>query len=371
MILPIGKLESDLLDKIVFKRIKYKRPEVIQRPGIGEDCAVVDFGEYECIMSTDPITGSAEDIGKLAINVTLNDIASNGIEPLGIMLAVMLPYGTTVQDVEKIMKQAGEEAEKHHIEIIGGHTETPKADGYLTTGMPPHSYVNIYWNGPEGISDARKSVLRADAGCSFAVADFNGDGWLDVFVGSYHGGKDRDTNSFLYWNREGKFRELDRQLLYTHSASGCVAADFNEDGYIDLAVANHKVDGDHKGYSTVWWNGEKGFNPERCTNLPTNGPHGMTAINPGNILTRSDSEFYYSESFPVDGDCTVKSASVEADIPEKTAVLLTVSVNGGEWTKPEGTALKKGDSFQYRLEIVAKNCLRTPRITKVCVDFAE
>ncbi len=255
--------------------------------------------------------------------------------------------------------------------IIGGHTETPKADGYLTTGMPHHSYVNIYWNGPEGISDARKSVLRADAGCSFAVADFNGDGWLDVFVGSYHGGKDRDTNSFLYWNREGKFRELDRQLLYTHSASGCVAADFNEDGYIDLAVANHKVDGDHKGYSTVWWNGEKGFNPERCTNLPTNGPHGMTAINPGNILNRSDSEFYYSESFPVDADCTVKSASVEADIPEKTAVLLTVSVNGGEWTKPEGTALKKGDSFQYRLEIVAKNCLRTPRITKVCVDFAE
>lgn len=127
MILPIGKLDSDLLDKIVFKKIKYKRPEVLQRPGIGEDCAVVDFGEYDCIMSTDPITGSAEDIGKLAINVTLNDIASNGIEPLGIMLAVMLPYGTTEDDVDKIMKQAGEEAEKHCIEIIGGHTEITDA----------------------------------------------------------------------------------------------------------------------------------------------------------------------------------------------------------------------------------------------------
>lgn len=127
LILPIGKLDSDLLDKIVFKKIKYKRPEVLQRPGIGEDCAVVDFGEYDCIMSTDPITGSAEDIGKLAINVTLNDIASNGIEPLGIMLAVMLPYGTTEDDVDKIMKQAGEEAEKHCIEIIGGHTEITDA----------------------------------------------------------------------------------------------------------------------------------------------------------------------------------------------------------------------------------------------------
>ena len=28
-------------------------------------------------------------------------------------------------------------------------------------------------------------------------ADFNGDGWLDLFAGSYHGGKDRDVNSFL------------------------------------------------------------------------------------------------------------------------------------------------------------------------------
>lgn len=127
MILPIGKLDSELLEKIVYTNIRFKRDEVVQRAGIGEDCAVVNYGDYECIMSTDPITGSIEDIGKLAINVTLNDIASNGVQPLGIMLAVMLPYGTTEEDVEKIMKQAGEESEKHEIEIIGGHTEITDA----------------------------------------------------------------------------------------------------------------------------------------------------------------------------------------------------------------------------------------------------
>ena len=127
MKLPIGKLDSDLLKEIVYKNISYKTDEVLQRPGIGEDCAVVDFGDYECVMSTDPITGSVEDIGKLAINVTLNDIASNGVAPLGIMLAVMLPYGTTKEDVEKIMQQAGQEAEKNRIEIIGGHTEITDA----------------------------------------------------------------------------------------------------------------------------------------------------------------------------------------------------------------------------------------------------
>lgn len=127
MILPIGKLDSDLLEEIVFKNISYRRSEVIQRPGIGEDCAVVDFGEYDCVLSTDPITASVDAIGKLSINITLNDIASNGVQPIGIMLAVMLPAGTTDEDVEKIMKQAGEEAAYHGIEIIGGHTEITDA----------------------------------------------------------------------------------------------------------------------------------------------------------------------------------------------------------------------------------------------------
>ena len=93
--LKTGKLDSDLLKKIVFENITYRRDEVITRPGIGEDCAEIDFGEYICTMSTDPITASVNDIGRLAIHISCNDIASNGIQPIGIMLAVMLPEGTT------------------------------------------------------------------------------------------------------------------------------------------------------------------------------------------------------------------------------------------------------------------------------------
>ena len=52
--------------------------------GIGEDCAIVNFGEDKCVLSTDPITGSASNIGKLAVNINCNDIASAGVEPLGI-----------------------------------------------------------------------------------------------------------------------------------------------------------------------------------------------------------------------------------------------------------------------------------------------
>lgn len=125
--LNIGKIDNDLLKKIVFEKITYKRPEVITRPGIGEDCAVVDFESCNCVMSTDPITAAISDIGRLAIHITCNDIASNGVQPVGIMLAAMLPPGTDAKDIEDIMSQAGETAEQVQVEIIGGHTEITEA----------------------------------------------------------------------------------------------------------------------------------------------------------------------------------------------------------------------------------------------------
>ena len=84
--LKTGKLDSDLLKELVFDKIKYRSNDVKIRPGIGEDCALIDFGEYECVMSTDPITAAVKDIGRLAVHITCNDIASNGVQPLGIML---------------------------------------------------------------------------------------------------------------------------------------------------------------------------------------------------------------------------------------------------------------------------------------------
>lgn len=122
-----GKLDSDLLKKLVFDKITYRSDDVKVRPGIGEDCAVMDFGQYECVMSTDPITSAINDIGRLAIHITCNDIASNGVQPLGIMLAVMLPEGTAEEDVAHIMGQAAETAGSLGVEIIGGHTEVTPA----------------------------------------------------------------------------------------------------------------------------------------------------------------------------------------------------------------------------------------------------
>lgn len=123
----IGKLPNDLLQKIVFSNIKNKRKEVLVRAAVGEDNAIVDFGDEVCVMSTDPITGTTKDIGRLAVYISCNDVASSGAEPIGILLTVLLPPATTEEEIEAIMKEAGEASKELNVEIIGGHTEITDA----------------------------------------------------------------------------------------------------------------------------------------------------------------------------------------------------------------------------------------------------
>lgn len=142
----IGKLTSEQLNEIVFKHLKYKRPEVVVRPSIGEDCAVLRAGDHAVVLSTDPITGTANHVGKLAVNINLNDIASNGVAPLGLMLTILAPVGTTLEALEQVMADAAKTAAENHVEIIGGHTEITDAVNRLVVsavavGLQPMEQV--------------------------------------------------------------------------------------------------------------------------------------------------------------------------------------------------------------------------------------
>ena len=123
----IGKLPNDVLEKIVFDNIKNKRKEVLVGSSIGEDNAIIDFGEEVCVMSTDPITGATKDIGKLAIHISCNDVASSGAEPIGVLLTILAPPNTTEEDIKLIMNEAGEASRELNVEIMGGHTEITDA----------------------------------------------------------------------------------------------------------------------------------------------------------------------------------------------------------------------------------------------------
>ena len=63
----IGKISESVLKRSVFKQIKHRRDEVLVSPGVGKDCALIELAPDEVmVLSTDPITGTANQIGKLA-----------------------------------------------------------------------------------------------------------------------------------------------------------------------------------------------------------------------------------------------------------------------------------------------------------------
>ena len=123
----VGKLNWDDLKQIIDNNKSVARDDVRIRSGIGEDCSVINFGEYECIVSTDPITGADKNIGKLAVNINCNDIASCGVEPIGILVTILVPPTATIEDIKNIMEEIDEETKKLNVEILGGHTEVTEA----------------------------------------------------------------------------------------------------------------------------------------------------------------------------------------------------------------------------------------------------
>lgn len=148
----IGKVPESVLKRSILKQIHTKRKEVLLGAAVGEDCAAVELGEDEIfVLSTDPITGTAEDIGSLAITVTLNDLASAGAEPLGVMLTVLLPEEITEQDIRQMIRQAEEACSQADVQIMGGHTE-------VTTAVT-RPVITV-----TGVGKAKKGTLVSTAG---------------------------------------------------------------------------------------------------------------------------------------------------------------------------------------------------------------
>lgn len=120
----IGKVPENILKRSVFKQIHTKRPEVVLGAGVGEDCAAVKLADNETlVLSTDPITGTAQDIGRLAIQITANDLASAGAEPVGVLLTVLLPETVEEPELRHMMRQVEEACGAVNVQIMGGHTE--------------------------------------------------------------------------------------------------------------------------------------------------------------------------------------------------------------------------------------------------------
>lgn len=123
----IGKLPNEVLRHLILDKLRNTRQEVLVNPAVGEDCSAVDFGQELCVISSDPITGTENEIGRIAVHVSCNDIAASGAEPIGIMATLLIPPSASLSSVEKIMKQLANTATAYNVDVIGGHTEVTDA----------------------------------------------------------------------------------------------------------------------------------------------------------------------------------------------------------------------------------------------------
>ena len=120
--LPLGKLKIDLLQQILPQPNQDAR--LVVGPRIGEDAAVIDFGETYLVVKTDPITFATDEIGWYLVCVNSNDIATMGAVPKWLLVTILLPENRTTEDlIRRIMSQITVACEHFNITLCGGHTE--------------------------------------------------------------------------------------------------------------------------------------------------------------------------------------------------------------------------------------------------------
>ena len=106
--------------------------------------------------------------------------------------------------------------------------------------VPHRLYRNLGGGRFEDVTEPSGFGRPLGKGMGIGIADFNEDGWMDVFIAN-----DTEPN-FLYLNQgNGTFREVG--LLYgvayndtgaTVSAMGCDAKDYDNDGWVDIFYNN-------------------------------------------------------------------------------------------------------------------------------------
>lgn len=118
------------------------------------DNACLTFSSERLVISTDshvvsPLFFPGGDIGSLAVNGTVNDVAMSGAKPLYLSAAFILEEGFPLADLERIVISMARSAEIAGVDIVCGDTkvvERGNADGvYInTTGVGSvENHINI------------------------------------------------------------------------------------------------------------------------------------------------------------------------------------------------------------------------------------
>ena len=128
-----------------------------------DDSAVFNINDRTLAFSTDsytvdPIFFPGGDIGELAVNGTVNDLAMRGAKPLYLSTGFIIEEGFALADLEKILKSMKRAAEEAHVLIVTGDTKV------VQRGAVDKIFINTSGIGiiPEGVNISGKNARPGD-----------------------------------------------------------------------------------------------------------------------------------------------------------------------------------------------------------------
>lgn len=120
-----GKVPPELLDR--FLRGLPSDDRLLIGPGIGRDAAVIDLGDRALVLTSDPVSFTAERAGWYAVHVSANDVACLGAEPRWFLATILLPLTSDEDDVAAIFADLRAACDAVGAILVGGHTEVTSA----------------------------------------------------------------------------------------------------------------------------------------------------------------------------------------------------------------------------------------------------
>ena len=250
-------------------------------PSVSEVCDAVD---NDCDGSTDE--SSATDASTWYRDA---DADGYGSAATTVRACTTAPVGYVADATDCADSSALAYPGSHNTELPGDSIDTdcdgldectdPTCDGWpdlIIAAQYDGDYITdsyLYTGNGSTFSSTSRTTLATYGAYDTDVTDLDNDGYPDILLTNYYNGTTRNINSYIYWGSSAGFSASDRTSLPTAGATSAVVDDFDNDGYTDIAFANHHNDTTYAGNSYVYWGSAAGYSTSDRTSLPTLGAY--------------------------------------------------------------------------------------------------
>ena len=153
-----GKMMADLIQHMFASAFQN---DILNQLG---DSAVISMGGNRLAFTTDsfvvsPLFFPGGDIGELAVNGTVNDLAMSGARPMYLSAGFILEEGLAMETLGRIVESTAQACRKANVQLITGDTKV------VNKGHGDGLYINTTGIGliPQGIDISPKNAQPGDA----------------------------------------------------------------------------------------------------------------------------------------------------------------------------------------------------------------